>query len=185
MISTNQFRSGLFIKLNGVLFMIIESQHHKPGKGGALVRVKLKNVKLGTVINRTFRAGEEVENIFIEEKKYQYLYRADGQYHFMDNETYEQITLSEERIGSAKDFLRENMEVTSSLHEGNILNIKLPIFVNLKIAETEPGIKGDTAKAGTKIAKLETGAAVQVPLFVNKGNTIKIDTRTGKYVGRA
>ncbi len=185
MISTNQFRSGLFIKLNGNLFMIIQSQHHKPGKGGAFIRTKLKNIKLGTVIDRTFRSGEMVENIFIEEKKYQYLYRADGQYHLMDSETYEQITLSEEKIGEAKKFLKENMEVAASLHEGNILNIKLPIFVNLKIAETEPGIKGDTAKAGTKSAKLETGAAVQVPLFVNKGDTIKIDTRTGKYVGRA
>ena len=185
MISTNQFKNGLFIKLNGNLFMIVEFQHHKPGKGGAFVRTKLKNLKLGTVIDRTFRAGETVENIFIEEKKYQYLYHADGRYHLMDSETYEQISLLEEKIGDAKKFLKENTKVTASIYEGDILNIKLPTFINFKIAETEPGIRGNTAKGGTKSAKLETGTAVQVPLFIDKGDIIKIDTRTGAYVGRA
>ena len=165
--------------------MIIESQHHKPGKGGAFVRTKLRNTKLGTVINRTFRAGEAVEVVFIEEKKYQYLYRTDGQYHLMDNETYEQISLPEEKIGEAKKFLKENTEVTASVHDGNIINIKLPIFVNIKILETEPGIRGNTAKAGTKTAKLETGATVQVPLFINTGDVITVDIRTAKYIGRA
>ena len=185
MISTNQFKNGLYIKLNGNLFMVIEFQHHKPGKGGALVRTRLKNLKLGTVIDRTFRSGEAVENIFVEEKKYQYLYHADGQYHFMDNESYEQISLSEKKIGGAKKFLKENTEITVSTYEGEIFNIKLPIFINLKIAETEPGVRGDTAKGGTKNAKLETGATVQVPLFVNTGDTVTVDTRTGAYVGRA
>ena len=185
MISTNQFRGGLFIKFNGEIFMIIESQHHKPGKGGAFVRTKLRNVRLGTVINRTFRAGETVEKIFIEEKKYQYLYHTDGQYHFMDNETYEQIFLPEEKIGAAKKFLKENTEVITSVYDGNIINIELPVFINIKVSETEPGIRGDTAKAGTKIAKLETGTTVQVPLFINTGDIITMDTRTAKYAGRA
>ena len=185
MISTSQFRSGLFIKLDGQLFMIIEFQHHKPGKGGAFVRTRLKNVRLGTVIDRTFRAGETVEDIFIDEKKYQYLYHADGQYHFMDNETYEQILLPEKRVGEAKKFMKENTLITASVYEDDILNIKLPMFVDLKIAETEPGIRGDTAKGGSKNAKLETGATIQVPLFINRGELVKIDTRTGIYVGRA
>ena len=185
MISTNQFKGGLFIKLNGNIFVIVQFQHIKPGKGGAFVRTKLRNVKLGTVIERTFRAGETVENIFIEEKKYQFLYQTDGHYHLMDNETYEQIILPENKIGTAKKLLKENTEITASVHEGDILNIKLPIFINLKIAETEPGIRGNTAKGGTKNAKLETGAVVQVPLFINNGEIVKIDTRTGAYVGRA
>ena len=165
--------------------MIIESQHHKPGKGGAFVRTKLRNIKLGTVINRTFRAGETVENIFVDEKKYQYLYHADGQYHLMDNETYEQIIIPEKKIGDAKSFLKENTEISCLIHDGEILSVKLPTFIDLEIAETEPGIRGDTAKGGSKNAKLETGATVQVPLFIKKGSLVKIDTRTGKYVGRA
>jgi len=184
-ISTNQFKSGLFIKLNGELYMIMEFQHHKPGKGGAFVRTKLRNVKSDTVVNRTFRAGETVEDVFIEEKKYQYLYSADGEYHFMDNETYEQISLAQEKVGGAKKFLKENTGVSVTMYEGNILSIKLPIFINLEVAETELGARGDTVKAGTKNAKLETGAIIHVPLFINTGNVIKIDTRTGEYIGRA
>ena len=185
MISTRQFKGGLYIKLNGNLFMIIESHHHKPGKGGAFVRTKLRNLKLGTVIERTFRAGEVVENIFVEEKKYQYLYCDDGQYHFMDNETFEQISLPREKVGDAKKYLKENSDITVSLYEGDILNMKLSIFIDLKIVETEPGIRGDTAKGGTKNAKLETGAIAQVPLFINNGDVVTIDTRTGAYAGRA
>ena len=185
MISTNQFKKGTFIKLDGQLFMILSFQHYKPGKGGAFVRTKLRNVKLGTVIDRTFRAGETVEDVFVDEKKYQYLYHADGQYHFMDNETYEQFSLPEKTMGDVKLLLKENTQVTCSIHEGNILTVELPIFIDLKVAETEPGIRGDTAKGGSKNAKLETGAAVQVPLFINKGDLIRIDTRTGEYVSRA
>ena len=185
MISTNQFKGGMFIKLDGQLFMIISFQHHKPGKGGAIVRTKLRNVKLGTVIEKRFRAGETVENIFVEEKKYQYLYCADGHYYFMDNESYEQIPLSKDHVGDSKMFLKENVEITALMYEGNILSIKLPTFVDLKVAETEPGIRGDTAKGGTKNAKLETGATIRVPLFINIGEVLKIDTRTGTYVGRA
>lgn len=185
MISTNQFKSGLFIKLNGGLFMIINFQHHKPGKGGAFVRTRLRNMKSGSVIDRTFRAGETVEDIFVEEKKYQYLYSADGHYHFMDNSTYEQISLTEDKIGPAKRFLKESVEVALSMYDGNILSMTLPTFINLEVAETEPGVRGDTVKAGTKNAKLETGATIQVPLFINTGEIITIDTRTGKYIGRA
>lgn len=185
MISTNQFKSGLFIKLDNELFMIIESEHYKPGKGGALVRTKLKNVRSGTSVDKTFRAGETVEDVFVEEKKYQYLYASDDNYHFMDNETYEQISLPEEKVGDVKEFLKENIEVTVLVHKGNALSIKLPTFINLKVAETEPGVKGDTVKVGTKNAKLETGANVQVPLFIVTGDVITIDTRTGKYMGRA
>ena len=165
--------------------MIIESHHYKPGKGGAFVRTKLRDVRLGAVVDRTFRAGETVEDVFIEEKKYQYLYCAEGNYHFMDNETYEQVSFAGDRIGDVKSFLKENTEVTVSMHEGNILSIKLPIFINLKVVESEPGVRGDTVKAGTKSAKLETGAVIQVPLFINTGDIITIDTRTGKYTGRA
>ena len=185
MISTNQFKSGLFIKLEGELYMIIEFQHHKPGKGGAFVRTKLRNVKSDRVVNRTFRVGETVEDVFVKEKKYQFLYSADSQYHFMDNETYEQMPLTEAKVGDVKRFLKENTEVSVTMYEGNILSIKLPIFINLKITETGPGARGDTVKAGTKNAKLETGANIQVPLFINTGNVIKIDTRTGEYTGRA
>lgn len=185
MMSTNQFKSGIFIKLDGDIFMIVESQHYKPGKGGALVRTKLRNVKSDTVIDRTFRAGEMVEDIFVEEKKYQYLYRTEGHYHFMDSETYEQISLTEEKIGDTKRFLKENTGVTVSMYGGDILSITLPIFVNLKVTETEPGLRGDTVKAGTKNAKLETDANIQVPLFINRGDAITVDTRTGKYIGRA
>jgi len=164
--------------------MILGFQHHKPGKGGAFVRTRLKNVRLGTVIDRTFRAGETLEDVYVEEKKYQYLYH-DDRYHFMENETYEQISLSGAEMGEAKKFIKENTYITALTHKDRILNIKLPTFVNLKIVETEPGLRGDTVKAGTKNAKLETGAVVQVPLFINSGEIVTIDTRTAKYVGRA
>lgn len=185
MISTNQFKNGLFIKLNNDIFVIMEWQHYKPGKGGAFVRTRLRNIRTTNVLDKTFRSGETVEDIFVEEKKYQYLYSSEGQYHFMDNENYEQIVLTEEKVSDVKKFLKENIEVDVSVHEGNVLSIKLPIFIEMKVAETEPGIKGDTAKSGTKSAKLETGATVQVPLFINIGDTIKIDTRSGEYTGRA
>ncbi|MBL7071314.1 MAG: elongation factor P [Candidatus Omnitrophica bacterium] len=185
MISTNQFKSGIFIKLDGQLYMIMEFQHHKPGKGGAVVRTKLRNVKAGSIVNRTFRAGDAVENVFVEEKKFQYLYADNGHYHFMDSESYEQISISEKVVGSAKNFLKENSEVSVTMYESDILDIKLPTFIDLKVAEAGPGSRGDTVKQGTKNAMLETGATVQVPLFINSGDIIKIDTRTGGYVGRA
>ena len=185
MISINEIKNGLFIKVDGELYVVVEAEPYKPGKGGALMRTKLRNIKTGSTLDRTFRSADTIEDIHIEEKTYQYLYSADGQYHFMDTETYEQISLPEEIVGDAKNFLKENIEVGVSMYGGKILNIKLPLFLKFKVVETEPGVKGDTVKAGTKSAKIETGAVVQVPLFINNGETITIDTRTGKYTGRA
>lgn len=184
MISINEVKNGLFIKVEGELYVVVEAVPYKPGKGGALMRTKLRNLKTGATLDRTFRSADTIEDIYIEEKTYQYMY-ADGQYHFMDAETYEQITLPEQILGDAKNFLKENLEVGASLYEGKILYIKLPLFLNFKVIETESGVRGDTVKAGTKSAKIETGAIIQVPLFINSGDTITIDTRTGKYTGRA
>ncbi len=184
MISINEVKNGLFIRLEGELYVVVEAVPYKPGKGGALMRTRLRNLKTGAMLDRTFRSADSIEDIYIEEKIYHYLYY-DGQYHFMDTETYEQIALPEQVIGNVKNFLMENVEVGVSAHEGKILSVKLPLFLNFKVIETEPGIKGDTVKAGTKSAKIETGAVVQVPLFVNNGEIITIDTRTGKYTGRA
>lgn len=185
MISINEIKNGLFIKFEGELYVVVEAEPYKPGKGGALMRTKLRNLKTGAALDRTFRSADTIEDIYIEEKTYQYLYSGNGQYHFMDTETYEQISLPEHVIGDTKNFLKENTEVGVSVYDGKILNVKLPMSVKFKVIETEPGARGDTVKAGTKSAKIETGATVQVPLFVNTGDTITIDTRTGKYSGRA
>jgi len=185
MISINEIKNGLFIKLEGDLYVVVDAEPYKPGKGGALMRTKLKNVKTGSTLDRTFRSADTIEDIYIEEKTYQYLYFADGRYHFMDTETYEQIHLEEQIIGDVKNFLKENTEVGASVYDGKIFNIKLPLFLKFKVTETEPGARGDTVKAGMKGAKIETGAIVQVPLFIEAGEIITIDTRTGKYTGRA
>ncbi len=184
MISINEVRNGIFIKLEGNLYVVVEAEHYKPGKGGALVRTKLKNIKTGNTTDRTFRSADLIEDISIEEKAYHYMYY-DGQYHFMDTETYEPIALPDEVVGEGVKFLKENVEITVQMYDGKILSIKLPLFLNFKVMETEPGVRGDTVKAGTKSAKIETGAVVQVPLFINNGEIITIDTRTGKYTGRA
>lgn len=184
MISINEIKNGLFIKLEGDLYVVVEAEPYKPGKGGALMRTKLRNIKTGGTLDRTFRSADTIEDIYIEEKTYQYLY-ADGEYHFMDTETYEQVTLPEQIVGDARNFLKENTEVGVSMYDGKILNIKLPLFLKFKVIETEMGARGDTVKAGTKSAKIETGATVQVPLFIEAGEIITIDTRTGKYTGRA
>ncbi len=185
MITTAQFKNGMAIQLNGSLYIIVEFQHVKPGKGGAFVRTKLKNIKLGTIVDKTFRAGERVEGAFIEQKKWQYLYRQSNEYVFLDLENFEQMPVSEEVLGEGVNFLKEQMEVTASLHKQKVMGISLPIFAELKIAHAEPGVRGDTAKGGSKPAKLETGAVIQVPLFVNTGDMVKVDTRTGEYAGRA
>jgi len=185
MISINEIKNGLFIKVEGELYVVVEAVPYKPGKGGALMRTKLRNLKTGAMLDRTFRSADTIEDIHIEEKTYQYLYSADGQYHFMDTETYEQMSLPEQVVGDAKNFLKENIEVGAQVYEGKILNVKLPLFLKFKVVETEPGARGDTVKAGTKSAKIETGAIVHVPLFISSGEIITIDTRTGKYTGRA
>ncbi len=184
MISTAEFRNGLVILMDDDLYTMVEFQHVKPGKGGAFVRTRLKNVKTGRVIDRTFRSGEKVEDVRLERKATQYLYPGDGEFVFMDQGTYEQITVTDEVIGEAAKFIKENMEVEILFH-GNIpLGVEVPIFVELKIVKTDPGVKGDTASGGSKPAELETGAVIQVPLFVNEGEVVKVDTRTQSYVER-
>jgi len=185
MISTKQFKSGKVIKINGELYYIVKYQHIKPGKGGAFVRTKLKSLKSGSVVDRTFRPDETFEEAFIDQKKLQYLYRSGKSYHFMDTKTYEQMELDGGTLGDCANYLKDNSEVTASVYNNKILGIEPPLFVTLTVTETEPGIKGNTAKAATKPATLESGLIIQVPLFVNKGELIRVDTRTGKYVERA
>ncbi len=185
MIDTSQFKSGLSIVLDNELHTIVEFQHVKPGKGGAFVRTKLRSMRTGNVIERTFRSGEKFEDAFIEDRGFQFLYRAGDDLHFMDHTTYEEITISVEKLGKQVGFLKENMEVTASFHNGQLLEVVLPLFVEMKVEHTDPGLKGDTAKSGMKPATLETGATIQVPLFLESGESIKIDTRTGVYVSRA
>ncbi len=184
-ISTNQFKNGMAVELDGQLFFIVEFQHVKPGKGGAFVRTKLKNVKSGAVLDRTFRAGEKFELAHLEHKKMQYLYRDDTGHHFMDNSTYEQLALTTEQLGDVMKYIKENAEVDVLTHNDVPLGVEAPLFVELQVAKTDPGLKGDTATGGSKPATLETGAVVQVPLFVNEGDILKIDTRTDTYITRA
>ncbi len=184
MISTSEFRNGLKLELDGEPFIIVEFLHVKPGKGGAFVRTKLKNLKTGRVLERTFRSGEKVEQPDLEEKHMQYLYGSENQYCFMDNETFEQVFITEDQLGESRLYLQENIDVSVLYHNGEPIGVSLPIFVELKVAETEPGFRGDTASGGSKPATMETGAAINVPLFVNPGDIIKVDTRVGEYVER-
>ena len=182
-VSTAEFKKGLKIQFDGEPYSIVDFQHVKPGKGGAFVRTKLKHMKQGRVIDNTFRAGEKVELVDFDEKRMQYLYR-DDRYHFMDLETYEQIGLSEQEVGDAREFLKENTEVEILFIDGSPVTVELPNFMELQVAKTEPGVRGDTASGGTKPAELETGAVILVPLFLNVGDVVKVDTRTGAYLGR-
>ncbi|MDI6799095.1 MAG: elongation factor P [Actinomycetota bacterium] len=184
MITTNQFKTGMTIDIDGTLYGIVNFQHVKPGKGGAFVRTKLKNIMTGAVIDKTFRAGEKVEQAHLEGKRMQFLYNDDDTYHFMDSETYDQFTLSKEEMGDATLYLKENMEAHITMFEGKPIGIEPPIFVELEVVETEPGIKGDTVSGGTKSATLETGVVVQVPLFISVGDVVKVDTRTAAYITR-
>jgi elongation factor P len=182
-VSTAEFKKGLKIEYDGQPYSIVDFQHVKPGKGGAFVRTKLKHLRLGTVVDPTFRAGEKVQLVDFEDKQMQFLYK-DGRYHFMDTESYEQLSLSADEVGDARDFLKENIEVDMLFIDGSPVTVELPNFIELTIAQTDPGIRGDTASGGSKPATLETGAVVQVPLFLNQGDVIKVDTRTGVYLGR-
>ena len=184
MIATNQFRRGLKIELDGEPYVIAEFQHVKPGKGGAFVRTKLKSLVTGNVIDRTFRSGEKVGQPDFEEKEMQYLYQDEGGFHFMDLQNYEQIQVSAEDLGDQKGFLQEQVTVNVQIYNGKPIGVELPIFVELAIVRTEPGVRGDTATGATKPAELETGAMIQVPLFVEQGEVVKIDTRTGEYIER-
>jgi len=185
LIDTSDFRNGLSIQVDGEIYTIVEFQHVKPGKGGAFVRTTLKNVKTGAVIDRRFRAGERMEQAVLERKTMQYTYRQGSDYYLMDLDTYEQVPISEELIGSQVKYLKENEQVSVLMHEGRIIGVELPFTVTLEVVETDPGLRGDTASGGSKPAKLETGAVVQVPFFVQIGDRIKVDTRTDAYLERA
>ena len=185
MISAGDFRNGVTFEMDGTVMQVIEFQHVKPGKGAAFVRAKMRNLCTGAVVERTFNAGERMPKARIDRREMQYLYESDGMYVFMDNETFEQTELSKETLGNALNFLKENMDVKIMIYEGRVLGVDLPNTVELTVVETEPGIKGDTATNATKPATLETGAEVRVPLFINEGDMIRIDTRTGEYMERA
>lgn len=184
MISAGDFRNGITIEFDGNVYQIIEFQHVKPGKGAAFVRTKLKNIINGGVVEKTFRPTEKCPQARIDRKEMQYLYADGDLYNFMDTENYEQIALNKETIGDALKYVKENEMVKVCSHNGNVFAIEPPLFVELQITETEPGFKGDTATGATKPAIVETGAQVMVPLFVDQGEVIKIDTRTGEYLSR-
>ncbi|MFW6021902.1 MAG: elongation factor P [Halanaerobiaceae bacterium] len=184
MISTNEFNTGLTIEMDGKVYEILEYQHSKMGRGGALVKTKLRDIENGGIIEKTFRGGEKVARARIDQREKQYLYRDNEDYIFMDMETYEQISLDIEQLGHKVNYLKENMVLEVTMYEGRPIGVELPIFVELAVAETQPGIRGNTVSGGSKPATLETGAVVQVPLFIDIGDIIKVDTRTGEYIER-
>lgn len=185
MISAGDFRNGVTFEYDGSVYQILEFQHVKPGKGAAFVRTKIKNVISGGVVEKTFSPTDKMPKAHIERKDMEYLYNDGDLYYFMDPETYEQMPVSADQIGDSLKFVKENMQVKILSYKGNIFGIEPPNFVELTITETEPGFAGNTATGATKPATLETGAVVMVPLFIDNGETIKIDTRTGEYMGRA
>lgn len=185
MISVNDLRTGLTIEVEGEVWSVVEFLHVKPGKGAAFVRTKLKNVKTGNVIERTFRAGERVNRAHVETREMQYLYHSGTEWFFMDTHTYEQVAIHEEFLGEAPHYLKENDVILIQFYEGAPIGVELPTYAELKVIETDPGVRGDTAQGGSKPARLETGLVVQVPLFINVGDVLKIDTRTGEYLSRA
>ncbi len=184
MISAGDFRNGVTLEIEGNIYQILEFQHVKPGKGAAFVRTKLKNIINGGVVEKTFRPTEKFPKAHIERKDMQYLYSDGELYHFMDVETYDQIALNQDAIGDSLKFVKENEMVKICSHKGNVFAVEPPLFVELAIIDTEPGFKGDTAQGATKPATVETGAVVYVPLFVDMGDVLKIDTRTGEYLSR-
>jgi elongation factor P len=186
MISTNQFRNGSHIDVDGTVFKILEFQHVKPGKGGAFVRTKLRRASDGAVIDRTFRAGEKFRPVRTEVRKMQFLYRDGNDAHFMDTQSYEQLTIPESAIAAALQWMRESDEVDVLYIDDEPADVQLPSAIDLEVSETEPGVRGDTASGGgTKPAVLQTGARIQVPLFIEIGDTVRVDTRSGEYVSRA
>jgi elongation factor P len=182
--STNDLKNGLVLNLDGQLWTVVEFQHVKPGKGGAFVRTTLKNVLTGKVVDKTFNAGTKVETATVDKRSMTFLYREGDDFVFMDGETFDQLTIPEATVGDAANFLLDNAEATVAVHEGVALYIELPVSVELLISHTDPGLQGDRATGGTKPATLETGAEIQVPLFVTTGEKIKVDTRDGRYLGR-
>lgn len=184
MTTTNDLRTGLIIDIDGTLFSIVEFQHIKPGKGGAFVRTKIRNVLTGRVIDKTWNAGEKVKDVRLDRYEMQFLYRSGDDYHFMNNETYDQIMLPARILEDAAPVLKESMVVTVLMREHEPITVELPTFVDLKVAETAPGVKGDTVSGGGKPATLETGLVIQVPFFIGVGDVVRVDTRTRSYVSR-
>jgi len=182
--STADFRNGLKIELDGEPWIIVEFQHVKPGKGGAFVRTKLKNLRTGAVLDKTFRSGEKMGKPDLDEREMQYLYASEGQYCFMDANDYEQIFLMRDQLGDSESYLKENIQVKILFYNGNPIGLELPNFVVLRVTETDPGFKGDTASGGTKPATLETGLVVKVPFYLEEGELIRVDTRSGEFIER-
>lgn len=183
-VSTNNLKNGMCVMYDDKMWIIVEFQHVKPGKGGAFVRTKLKELKTGRVVDVTFRAGEKLDDVHVETKRMQYLYDDGDAFHFMDNDTYEQVELGRDFVGDVAQWLKENDDVQIMIAGGEMIGVEAPMFVELEVTETDPGFKGDTVQGGTKPATLETGAVVQVPMFVEKGDKLKIDTRDGRYITR-
>lgn len=184
MIACNDLRPGTRFLLDGAVYQVIEYQHHKPGKGGAMVRTKLKNLKTGATVDRTFRPEEKFPLAEIEERKLQFLYRQGEAFHFMDTSNYEQLSLPSSQLGSAPNYLKEGAIISIQFHHQEPVEVLLPIFVELQVTKSDPGIRGDTASGGSKPATLETGMVIQVPLFIEEGDIVKVDTRTGSYSER-
>ena len=185
MISTNDFKTGVTVEIDGDAWQVVEFQHVKPGKGAAFVRAKMRNLCTGAVVERTFNAAERLQNAVVERKEMQYLYQADENYVFMDNETYEQLELNKDQLGNALNFLKENMDVKVITFKDRVLGVELPNTVELTVVETEPGIKGDTATGGSKNAKMDTGYVVKVPLFINEGDVLKLIPAAANTLKRA
>ena len=185
MISTSDFKNGATLFVDGEPYRVLWFQHHKPGKGGAVMRTKLKHLRNGSIVERTFKSGERFENVEVTRQKKQFLYAEGSTLHFMDIETYDQIEVPKEKVGDMAQFLTENMEVTAIYLEGEFLDIDLPPNVVMKVVTTEPGARGNTVSGATKQATLETGVVVNVPLFIKEGELVRVDTRTGEYIERA
>jgi len=184
-ILAGDLRPGMKVEMDGVPFVVIDYQWVKPGKGGAFNRTKMKNMRTGSIIERTFRSEEKLEQAVLEERRAQFMYRSNDEFHFMETETFEQFFLPEAQLGDAQNYLKEEMVVTIVSHRGSPLRVEVPTFVELTVTETDPGVRGDTASGGSKPATLETGAVIQVPLFINVGDRLRVDTRTGTYIERA
>jgi elongation factor P len=184
MISTSEFKNGTVFEWDNRIWQVVWFQHHKPGKGGAVMRLKLKNVRTGDIIERTFKSGEEFREVELNRRKKQYVYTDGDKVHFVDAETYEDMEISKEQLGDAYGFLMENMDVEALYLDGELLNIQLPTSVQLKVSQTVPGVKGNTVSNTMKPATLETGIEIQVPLFINEGDVVKVDTRSKEYVER-
>ena len=185
MIIAGDFRNGVTFDMDGQVFQVVEFQHVKPGKGAAFVRTKFKNVITGAVVEKSFNPTDKFENAYVERKEYEYLYNDGELYYFMDSETYEQLPLNADKLGDNFKFVKENDVVKIMSYKGNVFGVEPPLFVELEVVDTEPGVRGDTATNVTKPATLETGAVIKVPIFINSGEKIRIDTRTGEYMERA